>query len=291
MVKPEIIKKNLELFRPKSSSLNRRLKSLLPSPFKEEAEVLSLFFGAEISSGDSDFLKKFLSSAQVPKRTGLVIMNGPGGDTIEAIQIGIILKQHFEKHLTIVIPRIAGSAMVYIALFADKVIIPPTNTYLTTVNNTVVSKKKNEGHRLIPNKILGSSEKEGYSVAICKKRSLELSKILNKKDVPEKLYRKLEKIREQLQRVMWKILEFSENTKGDLVENLFFEEKTLQHEFLERNTLIKNGFLVCEGKYNVNLYKVLREIHTNNSVFMNDLEIFYMIQYNSSIACKYYYRI
>ena len=36
---------------------------------------------------------------EVPKGKGLVLLHGPGGDTIEAIKIGIILRKHFNEKM------------------------------------------------------------------------------------------------------------------------------------------------------------------------------------------------
>ena len=119
------IKEDLEIFRHQSGLLNNKLKSLLPSENRNEFNVLTIFYRSEIRNGDYKLLEKFMREAQIPKGKGLVVLNGPGGDTIEAIKMGILLRAHFYQDLKIVIPRIAGSAMVYLSLFGNEIIIPP----------------------------------------------------------------------------------------------------------------------------------------------------------------------
>ena len=170
---------------------------------------------------------------------------------------------------------------------ATKLLSLQKNTYLTTVNNTVVSKKNEDCHRLIPNSIIGSPDKEGQSVAICNKTSLEIYKILNKEETSSRLYDKLNKIKSKLNKIMWKIIELSNDTTGDLVENLLFEERRLQHEFLDKQNLVENKFPISNGRFSINFFKILAEIYNKSSIHMDDHHIFYQIQYESKIACKY----
>jgi len=277
----------LDAFRYSASNPLNRIKSAIGDSTKDKFSSISIFLRSEIKIGDCDFLKNFIKNAEIPFGNGLVILHGPGGDTIEALDIAITLREHFNNNLIIVIPRIAGSAMVYITAVANSIILPKTKAYLTTINSTLSEKNSDYNLRLIPRNLLAQEEiNRKYSIAECKRTSLEINKIMEDSKDNEQIYSRLLKIRELLSQSLWKASSFSNNTKGDMVNKLFLEEKTLMHEFLDFSDLIDRGFPLnkkCNKKFN----NILMQIYDQTTHFMDDNNIFYLIQCDTKLACKY----
>ncbi|MFC1696872.1 hypothetical protein ACFL1H_00940 [Nanoarchaeota archaeon] len=284
---------DLVQFKHKTSNLLNRLGSQLCKNSKKRHTVMSIFFCSEIKSKDNEFLKNFLKNAKIPKKKGAIIIHGPGGNTLEAIKIGLTLREHFNTDLKIMIPKIAGSAMVYITLFANQIIIPTKNAYLTTINSTVYSQDEKYGLRLIPNNLLVKTvEEKDYSVAECNRNASEgFNKILNEGQVSVERYNKLIKIKELLKKILWKCAGFPKDTTGNMVEKLFLEERDLHHEFLDFNELKKRGFPISNVKCNTNIEKTLKQIYDQTTSQMEKHDIVFLIHYDTKIACKWSERI